>query len=308
MALALLAEFGASPRALCLQGINTRAHRHWLFTANLLTRSYLSINILNAQTCALRSIIAMANVTIPPAGAAISNHSSNERRTDAVASRALAHEAALAERAEEQARTRRAALDAPWYTEQLDPNNFGANEFLDPQHIAMFNGTAGGRRAASFPERTLDTGLHFNPTPSALSPSGASERDIATPLHPEILTDIILDLWTPSTSYGALGQALGVATDAPPSIACPAEPPLTISPPLDSTNLPEVPPESAPEGSSRAKRQADWAAQGDPANPTTGQPAGQPKDDAAQKRQRDEAARQKREAEEKRQRDEAAKK
>src|SRR6187399_1021351 len=210
----------------------------------------------------------MANVTIPPAGHAVSNHSSNERRSDAVASRALAHEAALAERAEEQAKIRRAALDAPWYDEKLDPTNFGANEFLDPQHIAMFNGTQGGRRAASFPERTLDTGLHFNPTPSGLSINSPGERDSVNPLHPEILTDIIIDLWTPSTSNGALGQALGVATDAPPSISCPAEPPLTISPPLDGSNLPEVPPEAAPEGSSRAKRQADWEAQGDPQNPT----------------------------------------
>jgi len=242
----------------------------------------------------------MANVTIPPAGHVVSNHSSNERRSDAVASRALAHEAALAEKGEEQARIRRAALDAPWYTEQLDPNNFGANEFLDPQHIAMFNGTTGGRRAASFPERTLDSGLHFNPTPSALSINSPGERNTATPLHPEILTDIILDLWTPSTCNGALGQALAVATDAPPSLAGPSEPPLTISPPLDPADLPPPPdPEVfAPEGSSRAKRQSDWAAQGDPSAPKpTQQPAGG--EAAEEKRQQEEATRRKREADEK---------
>jgi hypothetical protein len=246
----------------------------------------------------------MANVTIPPAGAAIS---SNERRSDAVASRALAHEAALAEKAEEQARIRRAALDAPWYTEALDPSNFGASEFLDPQHIAMFNGTTGGRRAASFPERTLDSGLHFNPTPQALTPGGSSSRDTVNPLHPEILTDIILDLWTPSTCNGALGQALAVATDAPPSIAGPSEDPLTISPPLDPDNLPE-PPAPPPEGSTRAKRQADWAAQGDPAGtggPNKEQPAG---GDAAEKQRQEEQKRQREADEKKRQRDEASKK
>lgn len=249
----------------------------------------------------------MANVTIPPAGAAISNHSSNERRSDAVASRALAHEAALAEKAEEQSRIRRAALDAPWYDEKLDPTNFGANEFLDPQHIAMFNGTQGGRRAASFPERTLDSGLHFNPTPSALTPGGSSERNTVNALHPEILTDIILDLWTPSTSNGALGQALGVATDAPPSIACPAEPPLTISPPLDPSNLPPPPEQEvfAPEGSSRAKRQADWEAQGDPSNPTPKQPTQQPAEEQKRQEEKRRQDQQQREREEtqKRQRD-----
>jgi hypothetical protein len=219
-----------------------------------------------------------------------------------VASRALAHEAALAERGEEQARTRRAALDAPWYDEKLDPTNFGANEFLDPQHIAMFNGTRGGRTAASFPERTLDSGLHFNPTPSALSTNSPGERNTVNPLHPEILTDIILDLWTPSTSNGALGQALAVATDAPPSLAGPSEPPLTISPPLDPADLPPPPDPVvfAPEGSSRAKRQADWAAQGDPAKPTPKQPS---QDDAAQKRKREQDE-QKRQQEDQRKRDE----
>jgi hypothetical protein len=76
----------------------------------------------------------MANVTIPQAGSAATD-------------RALAHEALLADKAEEQARIRRKSLDAPWYNEQLDPSNFGAQEFLDPQHIEMFNRTAGGRRA-----------------------------------------------------------------------------------------------------------------------------------------------------------------
>lgn len=227
----------------------------------------------------------MANVTIPAAGSAASE-------------RALAHEALQADRAEEQAKIRRAALDAPWYNEQLDPLNFSSNEYLDPQHIAMFNGTAGGRRAASFPERTLDSGLEFHPTPEGLRPSsGASERDIATTQHPEILVSIIQDLWTPSTSNGALGQALAVATDAPPSIEGPAEPPLTISPPLDPSDLPEVPPEAAPEGSSRAKRQEAWRLAGEDAA-STGTPT--PKKPQQQPSQPNEdAARQKRETEEK---------
>jgi hypothetical protein len=244
----------------------------------------------------------MANVTIPPAGHAVSNHSSNERRTDAVASRALAHEAALAEKAEEQARIRRQALDAPWYTEKLDPSNFGANEFLDPQHIAMFNGTAGGRRAASFPERTLDSGLHFNPTPEALRASEGRAGESVSPLHPEILTDIIRDLWTPSTCNGALGQALAVATDAPPSIAGPSEDPLTISPPLDPDNLPEPPPEP-PEGSTRAKRQADWAAAGLAASGQSDE-----QEAARKKREADETARQKENAARQKRNEEAANK
>jgi len=235
----------------------------------------------------------MANVTIP------AYDSSNERRTDAVASRALAHEAALAEKAEEQARIRSAALDAPWYNEKLDPNNFGM-ENPDPQHIAMFNGTRGGRSGASFPERTLDTGLSFNPTPQGLSPfdsaGPASNRDSVSPHHPEILTQIIGDLWTPSTCNGALGQALTVASDAPPSIAGPSEPPMTISPPLDPSDLPPPPDPAvfAPEGSSRAKRQADWAASGEGGEAAPPKPA----DDA--KRQKDEAAQKKREEEAKR--------
>ena len=168
----------------------------------------------------------MANVTIP-------SHQPSDR--------ALAAQEYLAEKQTEEARKKRQSLDAPWYTEKLDPTNFGSNEYLDPQHIAMFNGTEGGRRHASFPERTLDTGLSFNPTPQALRGTSGSTRDTATLQHPEILTSIIQDLWSPSTSHGALGQALTVATDAPPSIAGPAEPPMTISPPLDPEDLPLLP-------------------------------------------------------------------
>lgn len=236
----------------------------------------------------------MANVTIPQAG--------GPQASD----RALAAQEYLAEKQTEEARKRRAALDAPWYTEKLDPTNFGASEFLDPQHIAMFNGTAGGRRATSFPERTLDTGLHFNPTPEGLRPShsatgGASDRDSVSTHHPEILTAIIQDLWTPSTSHGALGQALAVATDAPPQMAGPSEPPMTISPPLDPADLPPPPDPLvfAPEGSSRAKRQADWKAQGG-----EGPPKDQPTQQPAEEQKRQEQQReQQRKDEEKRQRE-----
>ena len=152
----------------------------------------------------------------------------------------------------------------------------------------MFNGTEGGRRHASFPERTLDTGLSFNPTPQALRGTSGSTRDTATLHHPEILTAIIQDLWSPSTSHGALGQALAVATDAPPSIEGPAEPPMTISPPLDPEDLPPPPdPEVfAPEGSSRQKRQADWKAASE-----EGEKADQQRQKEEKKRQADEEKR-----------------
>ena len=205
--------------------------------------------------------------------------------------RALAHARLSREKKEEQARQRASTLDAPWYTEKLDPNNFGRDD-LDPQHIAMFNGSEGGRRHANFPQRTLDTGLSFNPTPSPLT-SASGGRDIATPQHPEILTSIIQELWTPSTSHGALGQSLAVATDAPPSISGPSEPPLTISPPLDPEDLPEPPPEElvAPEGSRRAKLRADWDAAGEE----------QEKADQQQKKQQSDEKKQQADAEKKRQ-------
>jgi hypothetical protein len=114
----------------------------------------------------------MANVTIP------AYDTSLERQS------AIAVEAAQA---------RRKALDAPWYNEKLDPSNFENNEFLDPQHIAMFNGTAGGRSGASF-RRTL-TAAQFNPRHHP--PPGASGRDTVNPLHPE--TRQLSRSLTPST-------------------------------------------------------------------------------------------------------------
>ena len=155
----------------------------------------------------------------------------------------------------------------------------------------MFNGTEGGRKHASFPERTLDTGLHFNPTPQALT-VGSRTGETPTLQHPEILTNIIMDLWSPSTSHGALGQALAVATDAPPQMAGPAEPPMTISPPLDPEDLPPPPdPEVlAPEGSSRAKRQEAWRAQseGGEGQPTPDQQEADRKRKAEEKKRADE--------------------
>jgi hypothetical protein len=234
----------------------------------------------------------MANVSIPSHGV----REPSERQ--------LAHARVAREKREEEARQRASTIDAPWYNDKMDPNNFGRDD-LDPTHVAMFNGAAGGRRAASFPERTLDTGLHFHPTPSPLT-SASGGREVASPHHPEILTSIIQELWTPSTSYGALGQALAVATDSPPSISGPSEPPLTIAPPLDPEDLPEPPPEDiiAPEGSRRQKLRADWAeaaASEDASRPQPSQqPAKKPAEEEA-KRQRDEEK--KRQEEQRRDRD-----